>query len=56
MRLEGGKEWGRARSESGERMKLNFAHFLKGRSSVGGEGTTDACLPLERGKRFFVRL
>ena len=37
------REGGRVRSESGERIKLNFAHFLKGRQeggslAVGGAG------------------
>ena len=46
---------GRGRSESGERIKLNFAHFLKGRE--GSVRWGQRCVPLESdGEVFFVRL
>ena len=55
---EGGRCRGRARrgrSESGERIKLNFAHFLKGRE--GSVRWGQRCVPLESdGEVFFVRL
>ena len=50
---EGGS--GRGRSESGERIKLNFAHFLKGRE--GSVRWGQRCVPLEsHGEVFFARL
>ena len=42
---------GRGRSESGERIKLNFAHFLKGGRGLCG-GANDVCLLRAMGRCF----